>query len=221
MPENHKTKLVLFDLDGTLVDTAPDFLISLNNILKKYNRPQASIEGIKNHISEGTSKLIKFFFEIDETDLNFKKYRSEFLAEYEKNLTNESRLFSGMPELIEFLDLNSIRYGVVTNKFYKYAKPVLDSFSELKNIKTIVCPDHVQISKPDPEGILLACKYLSIAPEETIYLGDHPNDLKAGLAAGTRILGCSYGYSLEEIFLKENDYPFVNEVSEVISNLNL
>ena len=62
MPENHKTKLVLFDLDGTLVDTAPDFLISLNNILKKYNRPKASIEGIKDHISEGTSKLIKFFF---------------------------------------------------------------------------------------------------------------------------------------------------------------
>ena len=124
MPENHKTKLVLFDLDGTLVDTAPDFLISLNNILKKYNRPKASIEGVKHHISEGTSKLIKFFFEIDETDLNFKKYRSEFLAEYEKNLTNESRLFSGIPELIEFLDLNSIRYGVVTNKFYKYAKPV-------------------------------------------------------------------------------------------------
>ena len=97
MPESHKTKLVLFDLDGTLVDTAPDFLISLNNILEKYNRPKASIEGIKNHISEGTSKLIKFFFEIDETDLNFKKYRSEFLAEYEKNLTNESRLFSGIP----------------------------------------------------------------------------------------------------------------------------
>ena len=221
MQENHKTDLILFDLDGTLIDTAPDFHTSLNTMLKKYNMNEVSEFDIRSHISEATSKLIKKFFAIDEDDSKFESLKSEFLSEYNMNKIKGCELFDGMTSLINFMDKNNIKYGVVTNKFFKFANPIIRSFSELKNIKVIVCPDHVKISKPDPEGILLACKKLDINPLNTIYLGDHINDLKAGLSAGVRILGCLYGYSLNENKLRKLNYPFIRNVSEIYSHINI
>jgi len=220
MPKNHKTELVLFDLDGTLIDTAPDFLYALNKILKKNGEDAITEEEIRFHISEGTSKMINTFFKIKQGDENFKKYKNQFLSEYKLNLTKNSRLFDGMKLLIQYLDNNSIMYGVVTNKYFEYAEPIIKSFKELRNLKVIICPDHVSISKPDPEGILLACKKLDVAPDNTIYLGDHLNDLIAGQAAGTKVLGCLYGYSLDEKILKSHDYTYVNNVSEIISHID-
>ncbi len=221
MQENHKTELILFDLDGTLIDTAPDFHTSFNTMLKKYNMDEVSESDIRPHISEGTSELIKKFFNIDEFDSKFESLKLEFLSEYNMNKTKGCELFDGITSLINFLDKNNIKYGVVTNKFFKFANPIIDSFSELKNIKALICPDHVKISKPDPEGILLACKKLDICPLNTIYLGDHINDLKAGLSAGVRILGCLYGYSLNENNLRKLNYPFIRNVSEIYSHINI
>ena len=220
MLKNHKTKLVLFDLDGTLIDTAPDFLYALNKILNNNGEDNITEEEIRFHISEGTSKMISTFFKIEQDDVNFKKYKNQFLSEYKLNLTKNSRLFSGMKSLIQYLDNNSIMYGVVTNKYFEYAEPIIKSFKELRNLKVIICPDHVSISKPDPEGILLACKKLDVTPDNTIYLGDHLNDLMAGQAAGTKVLGCLYGYSLDEKVLKCHSYNYVNNVSEIISHID-
>tara|TARA_Y100000991_G_scaffold203055_1_gene177419 strand:+ start:167 stop:829 length:663 start_codon:yes stop_codon:yes gene_type:complete len=220
MVKNHKTKLVLFDLDGTLIDTAPDFLFTLNKILSNNGKEVITKDEIKFHISEGTAKLIKTFFKIESDDINFKKYKDEFLSEYKLNLTKGSKLFDGMKSLIKYLDNNSIMYGVVTNKYFEYAEPIINSFKELNNIKVIICPDHVKVSKPDPEGILLACKKLNISPNDTIYLGDHLNDLRAGIAAGTKVIGCLYGYSLDEDSLKSDSYTYVKNVSEIISHID-
>ena len=221
MQENHKTELILFDLDGTLIDTAPDFQSSLNVMLEKYNMNKVSLSDIRPHISEGTSKLIKNFFNINEDDSEFELLKSEFLDEYNLNMTKDSKLFEGMTTFVNFLDENNIKYGVVTNKFFKFANPIINSFSELKNIKVLICPDHVKISKPDPEGILLACKKLNTNPLNTIYLGDHLNDLEAGLSAGVKILGCVYGYSLDEDTLNKLNYPFIKDISEIYSHLNI
>ena len=220
MLENHKTKLVLFDLDGTLIDTAPDFLMSLNNVLNKYGKKNVTAKEIRNYISEGSSKLIKLCFKIDDKNKDFEQYKSDFLSEYKNNLNKKSKLFDGIPNLLDYLNEHSIMYGIVTNKFFEYTEPLVNSFPELKNIKIIICPDHVKNSKPDPEGILLACKKLNVRPEETIYLGDHPNDLKAGLSAGTKIIGCLYGYSLQKNSNELSDYHFVEEVSEIISKID-
>ena len=108
MLESYKTKLVLFDLDGTLIDTAPDFLISLNNVLAKHGKEKIGLAQIRPHISEGSSKMIKFFFEIDYDHKNFEMYKNEFLSEYKLNLVKNSKLFDGMDDVIEFLDNNSI-----------------------------------------------------------------------------------------------------------------
>lgn len=221
MLENPNTKLVLFDLDGTLIDTAPDFITSLNNVLTRHNKKNITADEIRKYISEGSSKLIRYSFKINESDKEFNKYKNEFLLEYKNNLTKSTRLFNGIEELLNYLDDKEIIYGIVTNKYREYADPIIDSFTQLKNIKIVVCPDDVSISKPDPEGIFLACKKLNVSPSEVIFLGDHHNDLKAGISAGVSVIGCLYGYSLSEASKKMHDCEYVNEVSEIISKIKV
>ena len=143
------------------------------------------------------------------------------MLEYKNNLTKSTRLFNGIEELLNYLDDKEIIYGIVTNKYREYADPIIDSFTQLKNIKIVVCPDDVSISKPDPEGIFLACKKLNVSPSEVIFLGDHHNDLQAGISAGVSVIGCLYGYSLSEASKKMHDCEYVNEVSEIISKIKV
>ena len=221
MQEKAKTKLVLFDLDGTLIDTAPDFITSLNNVLTRHNKKNITAHEIRTYISEGSSKLIRYSFKISESDKEFNKYKNEFLLEYKNNLTRSTRLFNGIEKLLNYLDDKEIIYGIVTNKYREYADPIIDSFTQLKNIKIVVCPDDVSISKPDPEGIFLACKKLNVSPSEVIFLGDHHNDLKAGISAGVSVIGCLYGYSLSEASKNMYDCEYVNEVNEIISKIKV
>ena len=158
MQENHKTELVLFDLDGTLIDTAPDFLESLNNVLRKHNKDCVSMDEIRPHISEGTSKLIKLFFKINENDKSFNLYKNQFLLEYELNLTNNSSLFEGMSDFIKFLDKESIKYGVVTNKHSKFVKKIIKGLQLETKLSCIVTGDMVNEPKPSSEGLLKACR---------------------------------------------------------------
>lgn len=218
MPKSLNTKLVLFDLDGTLVDTAPDFVISLNNILKKYGRDVLDFDRIRSFVSEGSAKFTEIGFGITQDDPNFQMYRNEFLQEYKNNLINESSIFNGIDSVINYLEDSNIAYGIVTNKPFDYALPLVNYFKELSGSKVLICPDHLKESKPSPEGILLACKKIGVIPSNTVYIGDHPNDLIAGKRAGTKTIGCLYGYSLSK---NENykDSVIVKETSQIIDAL--
>ena len=152
MQEKSNIKLVLFDLDGTLIDTAPDFITSLNNVLSKYNKKKLSPSEIKTHISEGSSKLIKYAFKIKEDHEEFEKFKNEFLQEYKKS-HDRLKSFDGIEEVLAYLDKNNIFFGIVTNKYHEYTDPIIKSFPQLRNLKIVVCPDDVSVSKPDPEGI--------------------------------------------------------------------
>ena len=218
MPKSLNTKLVLFDLDGTLVDTAPDFVLSLNNILKKYGRDVLDFDRIRSFVSEGSAKFTEIGFGITQDDPNFQMYRNEFLQEYKNNLINESSIFNGIDSVINYLEDSNIAYGIVTNKPFDFALPLVNYFKELSGSKVLICPDHLKESKPSPEGILLACKKIGVSPSNTVYIGDHPNDLIAGKRAGTKTIGCLYGYSLCK---NENykDSVIVKEASQIIDAL--
>ena len=212
MQKKFNTGLVLFDLDGTLIDTAPDFHQSINRILVKYEYPEVDIETLRPYVSEGSSELIKFAFKINQDNQMLNQLKEEFLEVYKESLTNLSKPFDGIYDVINFLNMNYIPYGIVTNKPYVFAEPLIKNFNLFKSCKILVCPDHVKISKPNPEGILLACNKLSVLPENTIYLGDHNNDLKAGESAGTKVIGCCYGYSLNT----KSTEIMVNSPKEII-----
>ena len=215
MQKKLNTKLVLFDLDGTLIDTAPDFVLSLNNVLERNNRDTLNFDHIRSFVSEGSVKFTEIGFKINQDDPNFEKYRNEFLVEYKKNLKNKSDLFEGISSVLSFLEEMNILFGIVTNKPLDYAEPLIKHFKELNNSLVLVCPDHLNESKPSPEGILMACEKIGILPKETIYVGDHPNDLIAGMRAGTKTIGCMYGYSLDSNEKYEGSI-IINHPKEII-----
>ena len=190
-------KGVLFDLDGTLLDSAPDFIVSLDNLLERYNQPKLDPEIIRSHVSDGSWKLASLGFNIDISDDKCAVLREELLEEYELNLLQYGGAFDGIKEMLTSLEEDNIPYGIVTNKPLRFAKPILMNEIAFKNCKTLICPDHLNAIKPDPEGILKGCKDLGIHPAECVYVGDHEKDLEAGINAGTQVIACYFGYSLK------------------------
>ena len=190
-------KGVLFDLDGTLLDSAPDFIESLNNLLQSHNQPKLDPEIIRSHVSDGSWKLISLGFNIKETDPECARLREELLHEYEKNSLVYGGAFKGISEMLDSLYEMQIPYGVVTNKPLRFAEPILKHELAFKNCSTLVCPDHLKKIKPDPEGIFKGCMDLDIKPVDCIYVGDHKKDLEAGINAGAKVIACYFGYSLK------------------------
>ena len=190
-------KGVLFDLDGTLLDSAPDFIASLDNLLSRHNQPKLDPEIIRSHVSDGSWKLTSLGFDIDISDEKCAILRDELLEDYESNLLQYGRAFNGIKEMLVALEKDNISYGIVTNKPFRFAKPILINEIAFQNCKTLICPDHLDAIKPDPEGILRGCKDLGLHPAECIYIGDHIKDLEAGINAGTQVIACYFGYSLK------------------------
>ena len=123
--------------------------------------------------------------------------------------------------MLTSLEEDNIPYGIVTNKPLRFAKPILMNEITFKNCKTLICPDHLNAIKPDPEGILKGCKDLGIHPAECIYVGDHEKDLEAGINAGTQVIACYFGYSLKASDHSEHilgaDHP--SDLYKLISQL--
>ena len=214
-------KGVLFDLDGTLLDSAPDFIVSLENLLERYNQPKLDPGIIRSHVSDGSWKLTSLGFNIDISDDKCAVLREELLQEYELNLLQYGGTFDGIKEMLTSLEEDNIPYGIVTNKPLRFAKPILMNEIAFKNCKTLICPDHLNAIKPDPEGILKGCKDLGIHPAECIYVGDHEKDLEAGINAGTQVIACYFGYSLKASDHSEHilgaDHP--SDLYKLISQL--
>ena len=214
-------KGVLFDLDGTLLDSAPDFIVSMDNLLTKHNQPKLDPETIRSNVSDGSWKLTSLGFNIDISDNKCVALREELLEEYESNLLKHGGVFEGIKEMLASLEDDKIPYGIVTNKPLRFAEPILINELAFKNCKTLICPDHLDAIKPDPEGILKGCKDLGIHPTECVYVGDHAKDIEAGINAGTEVIACYFGYSLKAGDCREHilgaNHP--SELYQLISKL--
>lgn len=213
-------KAVLFDLDGTLIDSSPDFLKCLNILLAKSNKPKIQESEMRHLVSDGSNILLKTFLEPD-SNVDLQKYRQEFFDLYYEELLHGSILFEGIEELITFLEEENIPWGIVTNKFRRFAEKIILNSSLLMKSKTLITPDDVEIAKPNPEGLLKAAKLLGYLPNECIYVGDHLKDLQAGSNAGMESIGCNFGYSMKEsdetrLYTKH----FVNDAFELKTLLN-
>ena len=187
-------KAVLFDLDGTLLDTAPDFLTSTNLLLKKRGMRLLGEENIRWLVSHGSVGIIRNVFDMDEAHPDFEPTRQELLAFYKDNLADKTQPFNGITALLNELGTQQIPWGIVTNKPEFYTLAILEQLPLSPTPATIICPDHVKKIKPDPEAISLACLELGVRPEDTVYIGDHLRDIQAGLSAGTTTIAAAYGY---------------------------
>lgn len=188
-------KIVLFDLDGTLLDTERDFTAILNNLLTAHNRPPVTARQVRNTVSSGARALVKLGFGIDESHGDFTGYLNELLENYQQRIhRTECVLFPGIANLLGALDNRSIPWGIVTNKPGRFTDPLVKKFPALAASAVVICPDQLSNSKPDPEGILLACERMGAAPEDALYVGDHPKDVQAARAAGAMSVGVRWGY---------------------------
>tara|TARA_E500000081_G_C6073096_1_gene323938 strand:+ start:390 stop:1058 length:669 start_codon:yes stop_codon:yes gene_type:complete len=194
MESMSKIEAVLFDLDGTLLDSYPDFLASLQNINIKSSSKKIDESVVRANVSHGSSKLLKLVFDIDEDDKGFDEHKRDFLNEYEKNILMYGNLFLGVSDLLNFLLDKKVPYGIVTNKPRKFTEIILKKSSLLRQSKAVICCDDGFKSKPNPEGINHACNILGVPNSKCIYIGDHENDLNASLGAGTISGICTFGY---------------------------
>lgn len=187
-------KAVLFDLDGTLLDTAPDFIVVLNQLRHQEQLPPLPDDTIRRTVSNGSRALVTLGFGKEEHDPEFGSLLQRLLDLYLAHLAVKTAPFPGIETLLGTLVDNSIPWGIVTNKPEAFTTPLMQAFEHLPSAATVICPDHVTKSKPDPEPIFLACRQIGCAPSEAVYIGDHKRDIIAGQRAGMPTIACSYGY---------------------------
>lgn len=186
---------VLFDLDGTLIDTAPDFTAVLNRMLGSRGRAPLPHTTVRQAVSQGARAVVALGFpEYAIENPEFEVLRQEFLSEYRQHLADETVLFPGMDALLQQLEARGIPWGIVTNKPSIYTNPLLALLNLDKRCKVAICPDMVTHTKPDPEPMFKACDILQVAPERTLYVGDHIRDIQAGRNAGMPTIAAAWGY---------------------------
>jgi len=195
-----KLDCVLFDLDGTLVDTAPDLIACLNQALSFKGYANVSDTEIKPLISLGAMAMVKHAASnADETQQN--QVLDLMLECYQNNIAQHSRFFSGISETLEIIESAGLKWGVVTNKRERFTLPLMQALNLNRRAACVISGDTTTNSKPHPEPMLAACKQASVKPENCVYIGDASHDIAAGKNANMKTLAAVYGY------LKEGDQP--------------
>jgi phosphoglycolate phosphatase len=189
---------VLFDLDGTLLDTAPDLADALNTVLAENRHEPLPYETIRGMVSHGGIALIKLGFRLDESSPDFEPLRQRLLSIYRANLSSKTRPFPGMAELLEQLEQGGLNWGVVTNKPAWLTEPLLQDLGLLQRAACVVSGDTLDERKPHPAPMLHACELAGSRPEQCVYIGDARRDIEAGKNAGMYTLVALFGYFMDD-----------------------
>lgn len=188
------TQAVLFDLDGTFADTAADLGYALNCMRATRGLSPLPIEATRPVTSLGARGLLGVGFEIAPGHADYAAMREEFLGIYEQNLCRQTCLFPGMLELLDAVEARRLRWGIVTNKAERFARPLLDLLRVGKRAACIIGGDTTPNIKPHPDPLLAASRLLALAPANCVYVGDDRRDVEAGRAAGMKTVAVTYGY---------------------------
>ena len=187
-------KAVLFDLDGTLADTAPDLGYAVNCMRVARGLPELALAATRSYTSMGARGMLNAGLGIMPDHPEYAALRDEFLGIYEQNLCRETRLFPHMAELLTELERRALRWGVVTNKAERFTFPLLDLLGVRGRAACIIGGDTTGKTKPDPAPLYAASERMGIAPADCIYVGDDRRDIQAGRAAGMKVIVAKFGY---------------------------
>ena len=187
-------RAVLFDLDGTFADTAPDLGYAVNQMRIARGLPPVADEKTRPVTSSGARGLLGAGFGITPDHPDYPAMRDEFLNIYEANLCRETRLFDGMAQLIDALESRGLIWGIVTNKAERFALPLIKLLGYNTRAACVIGGDTTGKLKPHPDPLYAAARTIQIAPEQCIYVGDDERDVQAGRAAGMKTVAVRYGY---------------------------
>jgi phosphoglycolate phosphatase len=185
---------VLFDLDGTLADTAPDMARTVNRMRTSRGLAPVSTESVRPHVSSGARGMLMAAFRMTADHADFPAMRAEFLELYADNLCVDTRLFPGMLQLLDRLEAGDIAWGVVTNKFERFARPLIEDLGLGARAAVVIGGDTCARAKPFPDPLLFAAASMGVAPTRTLYVGDDERDVQAARAAGMPVVVAGYGY---------------------------
>lgn len=194
-------RTVLFDLDGTLADTAPDLAAALNKVLSEEGRDPLPYPRIRPVASHGSAALIRLGFAMEPGEPGFAELRERLLAHYAENVCRDTRVFPGVPELLDALQARNICWGIVTNKPAFLTEPLIARLGLTHRPACVVSGDTTPNRKPHPEPMLHACAIARAQPSESLFVGDAERDIQAGREAGMKTLVALFGY------IGENEDP--------------
>ena len=215
-------KLFIFDLDGTLVDTAPDFKNSINYMLNELNESEVSLEEIRNWVGYGARELIRRTVvdkNIPHDEQRIEEMLKIFLLHYTHNIDDDSVLFNNVRNVLEFLTDNGIKLAVCTNKMERLSNILLEKLNVLHMFDYLVGGDSLSKSKPDPFPLLNICEKLNTEISDSIMIGDSVTDLNAGKGAGMPVVLVSYGYTDNKDIYNEADLV-INDFSQLKELVN-
>ena len=214
---------VLFDLDGTLLDTAPDITQAINKTLKHHGFDIVTQHTVAMGISHGTAGIFKKILDDSVSRQKHEQLLEYFLEAYQNQTTQHTSLFDGFNELFEYLTHNNIRWGVVTNKSERFTLPILKDMNLHHLAACVICGDSTPHRKPHPAPVLMACDHLDLKPAQTLFFGDHEKDIIAGQAAGTCTAFAKYGYiDIDETFSTAAHHTAEHpmQLADIINQLN-
>ncbi len=185
---------VLFDLDGTLLDTAPDITYVINLIRQEQRLSELPLSVIRPILNLGSRAMVKRAFDMDENHPEFNAFREKILTLYQQHLANSTQLFPNIEKVLNYLEERYIPWGIVTNKLTKHTTSLLKALKLDKRSGCTICGDTLATAKPDPEPVLHACRLLKHSPANCLFVGDAATDVLASKAAGTQSLVALYGY---------------------------
>lgn len=189
---------VLFDLDGTLLDTAPDFIAAINQLTDHYKLAPIAPELIRQQVSQGGRALTQLTFNLTQDDPDFAARHQHLLDSYQQTMGKHCRLFPGMDRLLQTLREHSVDWGIITNKPARFAEPLVAQLPLPSSPTLLLCPDHVSHPKPHPAPLFAAAEHLQCDPGNIIYIGDHQRDIECGINAGSTTIAVAYGYLQQE-----------------------
>jgi len=187
-------RAVLFDLDGTLIDSAPDLGAAADKMRTDRGLPSLPYELYRPLAGAGARGMLKVAFDLTPEHADFLTMREEFFVNYEASMTERTYVFDGVEDLIEHLQLRQMPWGVVTNKMARFTDPLTAAMPLFASASAIVSGDTTPHSKPHPEPLFEAARRLALPPEQCLYVGDDERDIVAGLAAGMMTVAATYGY---------------------------
>jgi phosphoglycolate phosphatase len=200
--DGRELKAILFDLDGTLIDSVPDLAAALDASLEQLNYTPAGVARVRGWVGNGARKLVErglaFTLEIPEKALNealVDQLLAVFFEHYGAHSCEQTLLYPGVHEALDHWHSLGVRMACVTNKPARFSQPILEHFGLQELLPVLVGGDTLSVRKPDPAPLLLACEQLGVAVANTVMVGDSINDVRAARAAGMPVVCVSYGYN--------------------------
>lgn len=192
--DTKRIQAVLFDLDGTLIDSAPDLGAAADAMRTDRGMPSLPLDCYRPMAGAGARGMLGVAFGVTPDAPDFVALREEFFCNYEARMMRSTILFDGVAQMVDSLQQRGLRWGIVTNKSKRFTTPLVASIAAFSSSAVVVSGDTTPYSKPHPEPLLFAARSLNVAPEYCLYVGDDERDILAGKAAGMATVAATYGY---------------------------